>query len=124
MTPEIQTGAHQKIRPDDHAPAESPLGLDGRLAGGADRGEQLNHSTQPTNPADTQPTSTRHHTNQTLIALTPAEAAQVLAIAMRQTQREDLPILEHLAYLMDRATTTTPPHPATNPTPAQQTNSD
>ena len=41
-----QTGALQEIRPDDHAPAESPLGLDGRLAGGADRGEQ--NTTQET----------------------------------------------------------------------------
>ena len=72
MTPETQTGAYQKIPPDDHAPAESPLGLDGRLAGGTDRGEQLAQSTQPTKTADTHATPTRHHTNQTLIALTPA----------------------------------------------------
>jgi hypothetical protein len=124
MTPETQTGAYQKIRPDHHAPECGVLDHTGGRMGGTDRGEQLNHSTQPTNTPDTHTPSTRHHTNQNLIALTPAEAAQVLAIAMRQTQREDLPILEHLAYLLDRATLPTPPHPATNPTPTQQTNSD
>ena len=124
MTPETQTGAYQKIRPDHHAPVCGVLDHTGGRMGGTDRGEQPNHSTQPTKTANTHSTPTRHHTNQTLIALTPAEATQVLAIAMRNPERDDLPILEHLAYLLDRATLPTPPHPATNPTPTQQTNAD
>jgi|688.fasta_scaffold2708355_2 hypothetical protein len=62
--------------------------------------------------------------NQTLIALTPTEAAQVLAIAMRNPERDDLPILEHLAFLLDRATLPTQPRTATNPTNAQHTDTD
>lgn len=62
--------------------------------------------------------------NQTLIALTPTEAAQVLAIAMRNPDREDLPILEHLAFLLDRASHTTTPHQPTNTKPTHRTDVD
>jgi hypothetical protein len=62
--------------------------------------------------------------NQTLIALTPTEAAQVLSIAMRNPERDDLPILEHLAFLLDRATLPTQPRTTTNPTNAQHTDTD
>ena len=48
--------------------------------------------------------------NQTLIALTPTEAERLLHIAMRQTERDDLPILEHLAFLLDRATRNNSPN--------------
>jgi hypothetical protein len=62
--------------------------------------------------------------NQTLIALTPTEAAQVLAIAMRNPERDDLPILEHLAYLLDRASNATPPHSPTNTQATHRTDPD
>jgi hypothetical protein len=124
MTPKTQTGAYQKIRPDHHAPVESPSGLDGRAMGGTDRGEHHNHSTQPTNPTDTHTPATRHHTKQTLIALTPTEAAEVLAIAMRDPKRDDLPILEHLAFLLDRANNTTTPHQPNNTEPTHRTDPD
>jgi hypothetical protein len=124
MTSETQTGAYQKIRPDHHAPECGVLDHTGGRMGGTDRGEQLNHSTQPTKTPDTSSQPTRHHANQTLIALTPAEAAQVLAIAMRQTQREDLPILEHLAYLLDRASNTTTPLQPNNTEPTHRTDPD
>jgi hypothetical protein len=124
MTLEKQTGAYQKIRPDHHAPVSGGLSPTGGRMGGTDRGEQLTHSTQPTKTADSHATPTRHHTNQTLIALTPTEAAQVLAIAMRNPERDDLPILEHLAFLLDRATLPTQPRTATNPTNAQHTDTD
>jgi hypothetical protein len=62
--------------------------------------------------------------NQTLIALTPTEAAEVLAIAMRDPKRDDLPILEHLAYLLDRASNTTTPLQPNNTEPTHRTDPD
>jgi hypothetical protein len=43
---------------------------------------------------------------------------------MRNPERDDLPILEHLAFLLDRATLPTQPRTATNPTNAQHTDTD
>ena len=62
--------------------------------------------------------------NPTLISLTPTEAERLLRIAMRNTERDDLPILEHLAFLLDRATLPTQPRTAINPTNAQHTDTD
>lgn len=70
------------------------------------------------------PTVRRPRMNQTLIALTPTEAERLLHIAMRNPERDDLPILEHLAYLLDRATLPTQPRTAINPTNAQHTDTD
>ena len=123
MTSETQTGAPQEIRPDDHAPAESSLELDGRVAGGADRGEQ-NTSHKHHIHTTSNPTVRRPRMNPTLIALTPTEAERLLHIAMRNPERDDIPILEHLAYLLDRATLPTQPHTAINPTNAQHTDTD
>jgi len=120
MTPETQTGAYQKIRPDHHAPVSGGLSPTGGRMGGTDRGEQnTTHKHHIHTTSD--PTVRRPRMNQTLIALTPTEAAQVLAIAMRNPERDDLPILEHLAFLLDSATLPTQPRTATNPTNAQHT---
>jgi hypothetical protein len=44
----------------------------------------------------------------------------VLAIAMRNPDRDDLPILEHLAFLLDRASHTTTPHQPNNTEPTHR----
>jgi hypothetical protein len=123
MTSETQSRALQEIRPDDHAPERGTTSPLGRMIGGTDRGEQNTTHEHHLNTTSL-PTVRRPRMNQTLIALTPTEAAQVLAIAMRNPERDDLPILEHLAFLLDRATLPTQPRTATNPTNAQHTDTD
>lgn len=123
MTPETQTGAYQKIRPDHPPRFRGSLAPTGGRMGGTDRGEQNTTHKHHSNTTSL-PTVRRPRMNQTLIALTPTEAAQVLAIAMRNPDRDDLPILEHLAFLLDRANNTTTPHHPNNTEPTHRTDLD